>query len=317
MKKRILSLILALVICTALAVPALADGLTANPTSASVFVDGETVAFDAYHIEGNNYFKLRDLAYVLNGTLSQFSVEYDAETRAISLRSGKAYTPDGSEMKSKGEGTKSATPTTSEIFIDGVSVNLTAYHIDGNNYFKLRDIGMAFDFFIGWDGVNIHIESDYYYDYENEGVNVQPPENVTGVVGETYSTMWFDFKVNSMKASSGIGFWKANPGFKFVTVNITITNTMDYELFMTSLFFALLGENIDEENTWPILPSSFEDKDLEDTLFPIACLMEVDGSITADIVYVVPVSARDVGFTFVEISDTGRVYTTYTIEHTL
>jgi hypothetical protein len=41
---------------------------SASPTSSTVLVNGKNVAFDAYNINGNNYFKLRDLAYTLNGT---------------------------------------------------------------------------------------------------------------------------------------------------------------------------------------------------------------------------------------------------------
>ena len=42
---------------------------------------------------------------------------------------------------------------TSPIYINGKTVpaNLTAYSIDGNNYFKLRDLGEALEFDVGWD----------------------------------------------------------------------------------------------------------------------------------------------------------------------
>ena len=48
--------------------------LTAKPTASTVLVNGENVAFDAYNINDNNYFKLRDLAYILSGTEKQFEV---------------------------------------------------------------------------------------------------------------------------------------------------------------------------------------------------------------------------------------------------
>lgn len=125
---------------------------TATPTSSTVLVNGKSVSFDAYTIDGNNYFKLRDLAYILSGTAKQFEVEWDGGNNAIRLTSGKSYTSVGGEMDSKGTGSKTATPTTSTVHIDGVKVNLTAYTIDGNNYFKLRDIGQAFNFGVDWDG---------------------------------------------------------------------------------------------------------------------------------------------------------------------
>ena len=42
----------------------------------------------------------------------------------------------------------------------GREVSLTAYTIGGNNYFKLRDIGQAFDFGIGWDNATKTITID-------------------------------------------------------------------------------------------------------------------------------------------------------------
>jgi len=43
-------------------------------------------------------------------------------------------------MTSIAEGNKMAIPTTSSIYLDGNEVLLTAYNIEGNNYFMLRDI---------------------------------------------------------------------------------------------------------------------------------------------------------------------------------
>jgi hypothetical protein len=139
--------------------------LTAAPTSSTVLVNGETQAFDAYNISDNNYFKLRDLAHVLNGTEKQFEVGYDEATRAITLTSGAVYTPVGGEMSGKGEGVKTPTPTTSKIYLDGAEVSFTAYMIDGNNYFKLRDIGQAFDFEVDWDGERQTIVIDTSKEY--------------------------------------------------------------------------------------------------------------------------------------------------------
>ena len=125
---------------------------TANATASSVLVDGQPVSFDAYNIDGNNYFKLRDLAHALSGSAKQFEVTWGAANNAIGLITGKAYTPVGGEMAMKGTGAKLGIPTTSAIYLDGNAVSFTAYTIDGNNYFKLRDIGEAFDFEVDWDG---------------------------------------------------------------------------------------------------------------------------------------------------------------------
>ncbi|MDR1574073.1 MAG: copper amine oxidase N-terminal domain-containing protein [Clostridiales Family XIII bacterium] len=133
---------------------------TAKPTASTVLVNGESVAFDAYNIAGNNYFKLRDFAYALDGTAKQFSVGWDGAANAISLAAGRPYEAVGGEMAGKGAGDQTAVPTTSKITLDGAEISLTAYNIDGNNYFKLRDIGQAFDFGVDWDGANNTIVID-------------------------------------------------------------------------------------------------------------------------------------------------------------
>lgn len=128
-----------------------APALTAIPTAAKVLVDGENVAFDAYNIAGNNYFKLRDLAFVLDGSAKQFSVAWDGENNAIALKSGEKYTVVGGEMATKGSSAVTPNSTTSRISKDGSLIKLKAYNIGGNNYFKLRDIGLAFDFNVSWN----------------------------------------------------------------------------------------------------------------------------------------------------------------------
>ena len=142
------------------AAPAAPTGLTVNPNSSTVLVNGKNVAFDAYTIEGSNYFKLRDLAYVLNGTEKQFEVGWDNASKTITLTSGQSYTAAGGEMSAKGTGAQSASVSASKLLIDGKEVALTAYTINGNNYFKLRDIGQAFDFGIGWDNATKTITID-------------------------------------------------------------------------------------------------------------------------------------------------------------
>jgi hypothetical protein len=145
-----------------------AAALTAKPTVSSVLVDGKTVAFDAYNIGGNNYFKLRDLAYALSGTVKQFEVGWEAAANAISLTSGKPYTAVGGEMTGKGTDDKPATPTNSKIRLDGKEAGLTAYNIGGANYFKLRDVGQAFNFGVTWDGAKNAIVIDTSKAYSPE-----------------------------------------------------------------------------------------------------------------------------------------------------
>jgi hypothetical protein len=101
-------------------------------------------------------------------TRKPFEVGWDGAANAISLTSGKLYTPVGGEMLIGGAGDKAAKPTTSKILLDGKEVKLTAYNINGNNYFKLRDIGQAFDFGVDWDGARNTIVIDTSKGYTPE-----------------------------------------------------------------------------------------------------------------------------------------------------
>lgn len=140
----------------------------AGPTAATVLVNGVSRSFDAYNINGSNYFKLRDLALVLSGTDKQFEVSWDEAARVINLVSGSAYSPVGGEMTPGDGKTKTATLNASPIFKDGQSASLTAYTINGNNYFKLRDLGQAFDFGVSWDDTAKTIRIDSATGYTAE-----------------------------------------------------------------------------------------------------------------------------------------------------
>ena len=142
--------------------PSAATHTLAAPATTTVYVNGVVEVFEAYSIGGSTYFKLRDLAYALNGTNKQFSVGYDGATRAITLTSGKAYTVVGGEMEGVATAAKAATAALSKTVIikDGETLNLTVYGIGGNTFFRLRDLMSAFDINVGYDPVKRAITID-------------------------------------------------------------------------------------------------------------------------------------------------------------
>lgn len=142
--------------------------INVNPTTSTVLVNGKAVEFEAYNIDGYNYFKLRDLAQAVNNTEKNFEVTWDGVNNAINLFSNTPYTPVGGELV-KGDGTaKIATPTTSRIYKDGEEISLIAFNIEGYNYFKLRDIAKIFDIGVTWDGANNTIIIDTSISYVEE-----------------------------------------------------------------------------------------------------------------------------------------------------
>ncbi len=141
----------------------------AVPTASKVVVNGKEVAFEAYNIDGNNYFKLRDLAKAVNGTKKQFEVGFDAASNAISLKAEAAYTAVGGELEASGAaGEQQAVPSSSALLLNGEKLELGAYNINGNNYFKLRDIAKAFNIGVTWDGKLNTVGIDTAIDYVAE-----------------------------------------------------------------------------------------------------------------------------------------------------
>lgn len=117
----------------------------------TVCLDGLKYDTVAYNIDDNNYFKLRDIAKILDGTIKSFDIEYDAATNSIDMLSFYDYTAAGGEL-TPGDGTE-RTALSSSVFVtlDGVPIKATCYNIEGNNYFKLRDITDALDCRVEWD----------------------------------------------------------------------------------------------------------------------------------------------------------------------
>lgn len=136
-----------------------AEQLIAMPTKASVFINGKQVHFEAYTIRNNNYFKLRDLAYALNESTKPFEVVWDSQNLTIKMSANKPYMQVGGELSKKIISTpvmyKLNYPT---MLLDDETVNLKAYNIGNNNYFKLRDIGELFDFGVIWHSEKSQIE---------------------------------------------------------------------------------------------------------------------------------------------------------------
>ena len=173
MKKMICKILSAIMILTSVtAISVSAD--EAVPTTSTVLVNGNNIKFDSYNINGNNYFKLRDLAYVLNTTEKQFSIGYNEVLNTVSLTSRQPYIAVGGEMEI-GDGDNVQTePTSSTILKYGEVVQLQAYLFDDSNYFKLRDIGELLDFSVEWNGEenSISIDTSKSYVSENEGDKV-------------------------------------------------------------------------------------------------------------------------------------------------
>ena len=152
--KKILSIALTLCLVFTMSFASLAETPEAGKVRVSnqtITVNGEVIPMDVYNIDGYNYFKLRDIAYILSGTESQFSVSYDEETKSIIANSGEPYIVAGGEMTLGKDNSKKCRPSTQTAVFNGEVSEAYTYNIGGNNYFKLRDLGDEFGFIVDYD----------------------------------------------------------------------------------------------------------------------------------------------------------------------
>ncbi len=143
--------------------------LTAYASTQPVTIDGKPVSFRMYALKGadgnpTNYIKVRDLASVLNGTAAQFNVKYDG---SVNLLPGEEYIPNGTEMTTPYSGDRPCRKVSDATLINGEEAELDAIILTddsggGYTYYKLRDLGNALGFGVGWsmeEGVSIQTTS--------------------------------------------------------------------------------------------------------------------------------------------------------------
>ena len=141
----------------------------AYASTQKVDVDGRQVTFQMYALRdssGNdtNYVKLRDVAFALTGTDARFNVEWSAQ-RGIYVPPGLAYIMVGGEMDTPFSGDRPYTRMNDTTDIDGEAVALQAFTLtddagNGYTYYKLRDLGQALGFNVGWSAEQgVYIET--------------------------------------------------------------------------------------------------------------------------------------------------------------
>ena len=141
------------------------------PSPHKMQVDGTDVKPQAYFLNGYNYYKLRDIAYLLRGTSVSFNVGWDSATKTIYLFNGIDYIEVGGEMITtdvKIRYVYSSSTTVSHILCNEREISLHGYCINGNNYYRIADIAEALDFPVSYDNDTrtVHI------------VTTQPPSDI-------------------------------------------------------------------------------------------------------------------------------------------
>ena len=127
--------------------------VTGTTSDNTLLIDGVSHVFPAVNIGGYNFLKLRDVAMILNDTPKSFSVGFNAATNTISITSGAPYVPVGGELTPLEGATQVAIASPQRLTVNGQTVDVAAFNIDGFNYFRLRDLAILLDFAIDFDDV--------------------------------------------------------------------------------------------------------------------------------------------------------------------
>ncbi len=122
-------------------------GENAEMADGAIKVNGINKNVEAYTIDGQTYYQLRDIAMVVNGTSSMFSLDYDTTPDTVAAETGMAYTalpeqlvaPAGDEESTEPV-TATANATTSTLVVNGETQELAGYTIDGNDYYLIDEL---------------------------------------------------------------------------------------------------------------------------------------------------------------------------------
>ncbi|MBQ8301730.1 MAG: hypothetical protein IJX57_07205 [Clostridia bacterium] len=128
------------------------NSLTASNSNAKLMVDGDVVDVSGYTVNDSNYYKIRDIAMILRTTPVRFDVAWDTSLSAISITTGKKYTIVGGELSDDAGEALNVNQNSAPVYVDGVVKEALSYNINGNTYFKIRDIGDMVGFAVDWDG---------------------------------------------------------------------------------------------------------------------------------------------------------------------
>lgn len=163
--KRILIPLAAFALLLSFVPAASAASVTASPTRQTVQLRTMKLSMQGYNIGGSNYFKLRDLAAALSGSVRCFSISWDGGSNTIALASKENYIPVGGEMAGGAGSAGAAAESTAKVTLNGRTIDLTGYNIGGNNYYKLRDVASYINFSVNYDEASDTVTLDPTYTY--------------------------------------------------------------------------------------------------------------------------------------------------------
>lgn len=138
------------------------NALTIEASDAKISVNGTATYVPGYIVDNNNYYKIRDIAMLLRSTNKKFNVEWDNNARAINIVTGKKYVPVGGELEGQADldNLEIVLVNVGSVLLNGEPVSIHAYNINGNSFFRIRDLANLLGFSVGWDDESSTITID-------------------------------------------------------------------------------------------------------------------------------------------------------------
>lgn len=255
MFKKLISSLLAASMLATFASAASGNTQTARPSPHAIYVDGTKANVAAYEINDNNYFKLRDIAAIVNGSEKQFEVSWNNHAQRIDLTSDKAYTIVGGELGAIGSASKQAETLTAVVYKDNTKMDYTGYNIDDNNYYKLRDVCKSFDISIKWDGANQRVDILTDESYVDDSQETEQPDENEGKIDRNGVMIDGVATVDGKETALIVNGQEYGPDEKFVLNDktyIVVWNPIFTDQLMPTIY---RDPNKTEEGNGPEIPS--------------------------------------------------------------
>ncbi|MDR3086184.1 MAG: hypothetical protein LBU47_07725 [Christensenellaceae bacterium] len=132
--------------------------------------------------------------------------------------------------------------------------------------------------------------------------------DVTGKVGETYRTEWFNFSISSIKQVESYAGYAPEEGNLLYDVVITELSTFDEAIPMGTFDFFMLMDGTEE----PVFP--MDPLNGDETMMPAEFDLSPDESVTYHMVYEVPKDAKGLKLMYIELYENSEEQgTTFTI----
>lgn len=134
--------------------------------------------------------------------------------------------------------------------------------------------------------------------YRDDPYVYEDPDGNWGYIGDILSTKSFDMTVNDIMFSNTLFDYEVDPGYKFLSVNVTLTNTSLKAIDVGGYYFCTYWGTGDEDYMY-----SLSEDDIGAVDFPYVTKLARGESITGNMFYVVPDTAEEIIFEYADYID--------------